>query len=205
MAGRGSRFEGTVEGVPKPLIEVQSDKFVCPDVGFLIEKMHSGVYWAIFDGLTQAERPRLFKAWGIGHQKVNNGVLFLNSAIRVADVPDGMSNTIFVGEKTMPIIGGPGTAGLGWVSGTSSTLRNGFHIVDVNQYLNLRGSAVAPAPGSVKPQDPLLTVGGYDSLHSGGFQAGLGDASVRFINSRISGVIFGRLLNRDDDLPVDDF
>jgi hypothetical protein len=49
----------------RPLIEVQPGKFLCPDIGFLIEKMHSGVYWAVFEGLTEEQRPMLFKAWGI--------------------------------------------------------------------------------------------------------------------------------------------
>lgn len=59
----------------RPLIEVQTDKFLCTDIGFLIEKMHSGVYWAIFDGLSEAERPRLFKAWGILFEEYVNWFL----------------------------------------------------------------------------------------------------------------------------------
>jgi len=49
----------------KPLIEVSSNKFLCPELGFLVEKMHSGVFWAINDGLDQLRRPQLFSAWGI--------------------------------------------------------------------------------------------------------------------------------------------
>ena len=48
----------------------------------------------------------------------NNGVLFLNSAIRFDDIIDGASHTIFAGEK---LIDG---SELGWASGTRSTLRN---------------------------------------------------------------------------------
>jgi prepilin-type N-terminal cleavage/methylation domain-containing protein len=48
----------------------------------------------------------------------NNGVFFLNSHIREKDVTDGISHTIYVGEK----IGG--TWDLGWMSGTRATLRN---------------------------------------------------------------------------------
>jgi prepilin-type N-terminal cleavage/methylation domain-containing protein len=48
----------------------------------------------------------------------NNGVLFLNSHIRLKDITDGMANTIFVGEK------GSGKQDLGWISGTRATLRN---------------------------------------------------------------------------------
>jgi len=59
----------------RPLIEVQTDKFLCTDIGFLIEKMHSGVYWAIFDGLSEADRPRLFKAWGILFEEYVNWFL----------------------------------------------------------------------------------------------------------------------------------
>lgn len=59
----------------RPLIEVQPDRFLCPDIGFLVEKMHSGVYWAIFEGLTEQERPRLFKAWGILFEEYVNWFL----------------------------------------------------------------------------------------------------------------------------------
>jgi hypothetical protein len=48
----------------------------------------------------------------------NNGVLFLNSAIRFDDIIDGASHTLFVGEKS------PDASELGWASGTRSTLRN---------------------------------------------------------------------------------
>jgi prepilin-type N-terminal cleavage/methylation domain-containing protein len=48
----------------------------------------------------------------------NNGVLFLNSRIRIKDITDGAANTIFAGEKC-------GSADdLGWMSGTRATLRN---------------------------------------------------------------------------------
>lgn len=59
----------------KPLIEVRPDKFLCPDIGFLIEKMHSGVYWSIFEGLTERERPRLFSAWGVLFEEYVNWFL----------------------------------------------------------------------------------------------------------------------------------
>ncbi|MDX1927578.1 MAG: DUF1559 domain-containing protein [Pirellulaceae bacterium] len=48
----------------------------------------------------------------------NNGVLFLNSAVRFDDIVDGAAHTIFVGEKFSD------TSELGWASGTRSTLRN---------------------------------------------------------------------------------
>ncbi len=59
----------------KPLIELAPNKFYCSDLGFLIEKMHSGVFWAANDGLTQSERPKLFKAWGILFEEYVNWFL----------------------------------------------------------------------------------------------------------------------------------
>ncbi len=48
----------------------------------------------------------------------NNGVFFLNSAIRYEDITDGTSQTIFVGEKLNDGLGE------GWASGTRASLRN---------------------------------------------------------------------------------
>ena len=61
----------------KPLIELETGKSFCPDVGFLVEKMNSGVYWAINDGLPSGgrERLKLFKAWGILFEEYVNWFL----------------------------------------------------------------------------------------------------------------------------------
>jgi len=61
----------------KPLIELETGKSYCPDVGFLVEKMNSGVYWAINDGLPVGSlaRDMLFKAWGILFEEYVNWFL----------------------------------------------------------------------------------------------------------------------------------
>ena len=54
----------------------------------------------------------------------NNGVFFLNSKMTRDDLKDGASYTIFLGEKIVD------NYDLGWISGTSSTLRNAGHPID---------------------------------------------------------------------------
>jgi prepilin-type N-terminal cleavage/methylation domain-containing protein/prepilin-type processing-associated H-X9-DG protein len=48
----------------------------------------------------------------------NRGVSFLNSRVRRDDILDGLSQTVFIGEKQ------PDIYDLGWMSGTRATLRN---------------------------------------------------------------------------------
>ncbi len=78
----------------------------------------------------------------------NNGVLFLNSRIKFDDVSDGITHTLFVGEKLVD------TTELGWSSGTRATLRN------MGSPLNLTQGTVAS--GALPP--------GFDS----GFVSGIG-------------------------------
>ena len=53
----------------------------------------------------------------------NHGVFFLNSHVRVIDVTDGLSQTLFVGEL-------PWRSSVGWASGTRATLRNTGHPIN---------------------------------------------------------------------------
>jgi hypothetical protein len=59
----------------KPLIQLQPGKFHCFDLGLLVEKIHSGVYWTIHEGLPGAERPNLSGAWGILFEEYVNWFL----------------------------------------------------------------------------------------------------------------------------------
>ena len=125
----------------------------------------------------------------------NNGVLFLNSRIRYRDIRDGSSNTIFVGEHA-------DVDPLGWASGTRSTLRNTSSIGGAG--MGLRPGGPAPVAIPAGPENLLLEVGGFGSMHAGGAQFLIGDGAVRFISQTIAPQVFKNLGNRaDGELPAD--
>jgi prepilin-type N-terminal cleavage/methylation domain-containing protein len=128
----------------------------------------------------------------------NTGVFFLNSAVAFQEIPDGSSNTIFVGEKLLD------TADLGWVSGTRATLRNAGNPINAERERHRRGR-----PAETPPPDPAqagpLFVGGFGSQHAGGAHFGLGDASVRFIGENIELEVFQRLAHRSDGQMIGEF
>jgi prepilin-type N-terminal cleavage/methylation domain-containing protein/prepilin-type processing-associated H-X9-DG protein len=131
----------------------------------------------------------------------NNGVLFLNSAVRFEDITDGSSQTIFVGEK---LNNAPDE---GWASGTRASLRNS------GSGVNQTATAPLPGPGSgddddgdsqvagaraASATDTLSYVGGYSARHPGGANFAFGDGSVRFLKNSINRRIFRLLANRAD-------
>jgi prepilin-type N-terminal cleavage/methylation domain-containing protein len=141
----------------------------------------------------------------------NHGVFFLNSHIRVVDVSDGLSQTIFVGEMLR-------RSRLGWISGTRATLRNtGQPINGIDRStLKLVDPQAKPLPEEISPaalemliDDPQrgvspLYVGGFGSSHpGGGANFGFGDTSVRFIKQTIDQTVYRRLGHRSDGEFID--
>jgi prepilin-type processing-associated H-X9-DG protein/prepilin-type N-terminal cleavage/methylation domain-containing protein len=132
----------------------------------------------------------------------NNGVLFLNSAVRYEDITDGSSQTIFVGEKFNDGLGE------GWASGTRATLRNSGSGVNPSPKASLTAQGPADdaaagadgtkAAGAGTAFDTLSFVGGYASRHPGGANFAFGDGSVRFLKNSIGPGIFLLLANRAD-------
>jgi prepilin-type processing-associated H-X9-DG protein len=121
----------------------------------------------------------------------NHGVFFLNSRVRLEDIADGASNTIFVGERVKV------DATFGWSSGTRATLRNTG--TPINAGLPRTASAGLTSPN---PSFPTY-VGGFSSRHPGGANFLLGDGSVRLFRGGMSGRPYQLLGHRDDGEVVD--
>ena len=81
----------------------------------------------------------------------NSGVLFLNSKLSFEDLRDGAAYTLFIGEKRTGYV-----EDLGWMSGTSATLRN------TGTPLN----GLFPANQSVPAASRGVPAPGYDLRHA---------------------------------------
>lgn len=151
-----------------------------------------------------------------------NGIFILNIPTKVDDITDGLSQTVFVGEKI-------NEGGLGYLSGTRATLRNGTPLsaqppsgiyavfklpkteknVDnvplpddsSEQELDVVRDPM-PRLKTITPTDPAIA-GGFSSRHSGGLFVGLGDGSVMFLNQTISPTVFQQMIHKSDGSLVD--
>jgi len=116
----------------------------------------------------------------------NNGIFYRNSSTRFAQITDGTTNTIMLGEHR-----GDEDA-LGWLTGTRATLRN-------------TGEFVGHRTNETATQDlRVLEVGGFDSYHQGGGNFALADGAVIFFSHSIDPKIFQLLGNRSDGELIDD-
>jgi prepilin-type N-terminal cleavage/methylation domain-containing protein len=108
-----------------------------------------------------------------------------------ADVSDGASNTIFVGEKHVR------SDEFGkWNTSRDTSIYN-------NDNLEAFGRVAGPGYGlAMTPQDPYNY--NFGSSHSGVCQFVFGDGSVRAIGTSISTVVLGCLACRDDGKLIPD-
>ena len=134
-----------------------------------------------------------------------NGVLFLNSSIRLRDVKDGCSHTMFVAEANVA-----SGNGLGWMSGTSATLRNAVvwenrdKLDETPRYrvraTNDRGPSMQVQLANL--EQGTTSVGGPGSYHNQGFNCVMGDGSVRLVSSSIDAFVLRNLAHRaDGEMP----
>lgn len=122
----------------------------------------------------------------------NNGVLFLNSGVRVDDILDGSAHTIFIGESADKTTEHwyVEECNLGWMSGTRSTLRNTG--ARINSVL-----AKDDNGGDLWKSDKTF-VGGFGSSHPGGAEFSFGDGHVSFLSKYINFGVYQQLGHRAD-------
>ena len=123
----------------------------------------------------------------------NHGVFFLNSGVRYAEILDGTTNTLFLGEKILT-----DKNDLGWMSGTRATLRNTGDPINSELSKSLQ-NATADDAGEVDPaRQSNQFVGGFASRHVSLIMAAFGDGHVRAIRERINPEVWQQYGHRAD-------
>jgi prepilin-type N-terminal cleavage/methylation domain-containing protein/prepilin-type processing-associated H-X9-DG protein len=182
-----ANYPAGVDGTPNVnVVGTLIKTYVCPaDGGHLPNPMSTGGYWAYAE--TNGRRSNyLFSCYlatdytpGYSAAAYGAGMFGTNSACRLTDVTDGLSNTIMVGESRQEQCAD--AFGPRWGSGTHTAVYG--YVPDYRFHINYPcgGTSIC---GSYPPSNPrykLQYAWGFGSWHPQGANFVLGDGSVRFI------------------------
>jgi prepilin-type N-terminal cleavage/methylation domain-containing protein/prepilin-type processing-associated H-X9-DG protein len=143
--------------------------YICPvDYQPLTTIMYSGIYYF---GINSYHGNAGTFAWPVSSASLN-GVLYYNSAVRIADITDGTSNTLLVGERYSqdPVVSDTDLAdwrGWAWTNYNSG----GDHLGYTSWPLNSKASVIGIDARKCN----------FGSGHFGGANFALCDGSVKFM------------------------
>jgi prepilin-type N-terminal cleavage/methylation domain-containing protein/prepilin-type processing-associated H-X9-DG protein len=140
----------------------------------------------------------------------SGGVLIRYTPIRIADITDGTSNTIMVGEQSDWCVKTPGgtlmdcrsDCGHGFCMGPALNevpYDRDFNVSCIGSAVGTRDFNVFGIAGNCGPNRPI------QSAHSGGAMTLLADGSVHFVSNSMNFQTLYRLCNRNDNQVVGDY
>lgn len=185
--------------------------FLCPSAGadtlpFSVINP-SGNVLATFSRSSYVANVGQEEPWGHtadDYAPIADGPLYRNSKTRAADVLDGLSNTVFLGEHHQVL---SSKTWVGVVPGATvcPTPQFAFSSCDLAATLvNVHsGPSTSEKPPAIHPPNsPLCHVCQMYSQHPGGCNVMLGDGSVRFISEYISQPIWAAMSSRAMGEPI---
>jgi prepilin-type N-terminal cleavage/methylation domain-containing protein/prepilin-type processing-associated H-X9-DG protein len=131
----------------------------------------------------------------------NNGAFLRNRTMRIADITDGLSNTLFIGERCTNM------SSTTWTGAVTNGIVPAQRYPDpADQLANAEAaSALVLSHGSKDhlPNNPLVfDADATASFHISGVNFLFGDGSVHSITNTISGSVYEALLTRAGGEPV---
>jgi prepilin-type N-terminal cleavage/methylation domain-containing protein/prepilin-type processing-associated H-X9-DG protein len=181
------------------------ETFLCPsaagDRGAFNVIDDSGATLAVFGRSHYVASVGQEEPWGFStydYSSIADGPLYRNSPTRTADVLDGLSSTVFLGEHH------PSLSNKTWVgvvpgAAVCPTPKFAFSSCDVAATLVQvhSGPAAGEVPPAIHPPNsPLCHVCQMYADHPGGCNVMLGDGSVRFISEMINQLTWAALASR---------
>jgi prepilin-type N-terminal cleavage/methylation domain-containing protein/prepilin-type processing-associated H-X9-DG protein len=120
--------------------------------------------------------------------------------LRIKDIADGMSKTIFVGERC----GAASAASIAVGNGTYAGVWAGNGRTGSGTSIMGAGRCYGRAGFFINDFLSANTGKGFNSLHRGGAQFGFGDGSVMFVSENVDQLVFQKMAKRDEgiSLPV---
>lgn len=131
--------------------------------------------------------------------RIADGPFYRNSRTRIADVVDGLSNTVFLGEHTSSLSDKswagvvPGAAVHPKVQSPDNGVESAATLVLVHSGPAQGETDALGNPIIHPPNFPTLHVGQMQSDHPGGANVMLGDGSVRFVPETVNREIFSAM------------
>ena len=203
--GEGSDFN-------RPMQERPNAKFQCPSDPNASSDEPNSNYRGVQGGGAEAEASCVTGSASYGRLFYDNGILFLNSQQRIADVLDGTSNTFMVGESRWWFAVGQNPPWNTYFTWASSTRNAGG-----SSHVEVVAAAVDPINNPLVDYDPgqgpysshpawALPVAThtrcFGSWHPGGCHFGLADGSIRFVSETIELNVYRIAAQRDSGQPV---
>jgi prepilin-type N-terminal cleavage/methylation domain-containing protein/prepilin-type processing-associated H-X9-DG protein len=203
------------ESPNQPLVTVPLDIFICPSAPhpeglvFPVTRQYSVTYpieeavsdYAAFANVVQELQVQGYIPKTPPLPPKSNGILISGGGVRIADVTDGTSQTLIIGEisgRPHRFITGhidvspspPNDYGGGWADWDNPHQMHG----------NSPDGKTSPGPCAVNCSND----GGMYSFHTGGVNVAFADGSVRFVQANVSMTVMSALITKNGGEVIPD-